>query len=62
MTTAPAGQGGSLWIESTTETSFAALVDPVDVDVAVVGGGIAGITVALLLKRAGKSVALLDAR
>jgi glycine/D-amino acid oxidase-like deaminating enzyme/nitrite reductase/ring-hydroxylating ferredoxin subunit len=62
MTDARRRQGGSLWIESTPETSFGALVDPVDVDVAVVGAGIAGITAALLLKRAGKTVALLDAK
>jgi glycine/D-amino acid oxidase-like deaminating enzyme/nitrite reductase/ring-hydroxylating ferredoxin subunit len=52
----------SLWIESTPETSYSALADSLDVDVAVVGGGIAGITCALLLKRAGKTVALLDAK
>ena len=53
---------GSLWVETTPETAYPSLFDPVDVDVAVVGAGIAGITTAFLLKRAGKSVALLDAK
>ncbi len=52
----------SLWIESTPETSYQALGDGLEVDVAVVGGGIAGITAAYLLKRAGKSVAVVDAK
>ena len=53
---------GSLWIESTPETSYDALADGLEVDVAVVGGGIAGITTARLLKREGKTVALLDSK
>jgi glycine/D-amino acid oxidase-like deaminating enzyme/nitrite reductase/ring-hydroxylating ferredoxin subunit len=52
----------SLWIESTPETAYDALSDGANVDVAVVGAGIAGITAGLLLKRAGKSVAVLDAK
>jgi glycine/D-amino acid oxidase-like deaminating enzyme/nitrite reductase/ring-hydroxylating ferredoxin subunit len=52
----------SLWIESTPETSYGALADGLDVDVAIVGGGIAGLTAACLLKRAGKTVAVLDAK
>ena len=57
-----AGRGGSLWVESTPETAYAPLADGLDVDVAVVGGGIAGLTAALLLKRAGKSVAVLESK
>jgi glycine/D-amino acid oxidase-like deaminating enzyme/nitrite reductase/ring-hydroxylating ferredoxin subunit len=52
----------SLWVETTPETSYGALADGLEVDVAVVGAGIAGITTALQLKRAGKTVALLDAK
>jgi glycine/D-amino acid oxidase-like deaminating enzyme/nitrite reductase/ring-hydroxylating ferredoxin subunit len=50
----------SLWIASTSETSYAALTEGVEVDVAVLGGGIAGVTAAFVLKGAGKTVALLD--
>jgi glycine/D-amino acid oxidase-like deaminating enzyme/nitrite reductase/ring-hydroxylating ferredoxin subunit len=56
------GRGGSLWVESTHETEFEPLSAPLRVDVAVVGAGITGITAALLLKRAGKSVALVDSK
>ncbi len=52
----------SLWIESTPETAYGALADSLDVDVAIVGGGIAGLTAAYLLKQAGKTVAVLDAK
>jgi glycine/D-amino acid oxidase-like deaminating enzyme/nitrite reductase/ring-hydroxylating ferredoxin subunit len=52
----------SLWIESTPETGYPSLTGRPEVDVAVVGGGIAGITTAYLLKRAGKSIALLDSK
>jgi glycine/D-amino acid oxidase-like deaminating enzyme/nitrite reductase/ring-hydroxylating ferredoxin subunit len=51
----------SLWIDSTPATDRDPLAGDLDVDVAVVGGGITGVTVALLLAQAGRSVALLDA-
>jgi glycine/D-amino acid oxidase-like deaminating enzyme/nitrite reductase/ring-hydroxylating ferredoxin subunit len=50
----------SYWIESTPETSYPRLQGDLEIEVAVVGGGITGITAALLLQRAGKSVALLE--
>ncbi len=50
----------SYWVDSTPETDFPSLTETVSVDVAVLGGGITGITAATLLKRAGKTVALLD--
>lgn len=55
----------SLWVATTPETSYPYLGQDgstdVDVDVAVIGAGITGITTALLLKQAGATVALLDA-
>jgi glycine/D-amino acid oxidase-like deaminating enzyme/nitrite reductase/ring-hydroxylating ferredoxin subunit len=56
-------QGGeSIWVATTPETDYPALTADVEVDVAVVGAGITGVTAAVLLKRAGKRVALLDAK
>jgi len=52
----------SYWIDSTPETEFPALSGEVRVDVAVLGGGITGLTAATLLKEAGKTVALVEAR
>jgi glycine/D-amino acid oxidase-like deaminating enzyme/nitrite reductase/ring-hydroxylating ferredoxin subunit len=54
--------GPSFWIETTPETSYPALSEGTAVDVAVVGAGITGITAAVLLKRAGKTVALIDSK
>jgi len=54
--------GPSFWIETTPGTDYPALAEAVSVDVAVVGGGITGITAAALLKRAGKTVAVLDSK
>ena len=56
-------QGGeSIWVATTPETDYPQLSTDVEVEVAVVGAGITGITTAVLLKRAGKRVALLDAK
>jgi glycine/D-amino acid oxidase-like deaminating enzyme/nitrite reductase/ring-hydroxylating ferredoxin subunit len=52
----------SYWIDSTPTPRFPRLEEPVEVDVAVLGAGIAGITVATLLKEAGKTVALLESK
>jgi glycine/D-amino acid oxidase-like deaminating enzyme/nitrite reductase/ring-hydroxylating ferredoxin subunit len=54
--------GRSFWLATTPETSYPAVADGVRVDVAVVGGGITGITAAILLKRAGKTVALIESK
>ena len=51
----------SLWMDTTPEESFPNLDRPLSVDIAVLGGGIVGISTALLLKRAGMTVAVLEA-
>jgi glycine/D-amino acid oxidase-like deaminating enzyme/nitrite reductase/ring-hydroxylating ferredoxin subunit len=56
------GKPSSLWIDTTPETRFPALAGDVSVDVAVIGGGITGITAATLLKRAGRTVALVESK
>jgi len=58
----PAGRAESFWMASTPGTNFPELAEGVRVDVAVLGGGIAGITTALLLKEAGLSVAVVEAK
>ncbi|MGH9244782.1 MAG: FAD-dependent oxidoreductase [Acidimicrobiales bacterium] len=51
----------SLWIATTPETTYPALDADARVDVAVIGGGITGLTTARLLVAAGVSVALVEA-
>jgi glycine/D-amino acid oxidase-like deaminating enzyme/nitrite reductase/ring-hydroxylating ferredoxin subunit len=51
----------AVWDADTDDFVFPALARDIDVDVAVVGGGITGISVAALLARAGKRVAVLEA-
>ena len=50
----------SLWLDDLPATSHPALTERRSFDVAVVGGGITGLTTALLLARDGRSVCLLD--
>ena len=59
MTTVSARE--SLWIDTAPATDFPELAGEARFDVAVVGGGIAGLTTALLLKRQGATVAVLEA-
>ena len=56
-------QGGkSFWIATTPETGYPKLSREIAVDVAVVGAGITGVTAAVLLKRASRTVALIDSK
>jgi len=50
----------SLWIDTTPSTHYASLREDLEADVAIVGGGITGITAAYLLSKAGKSVVLVE--
>lgn len=52
----------TLWSESARPVVFPTLGEATTVDVAIVGGGITGVTAALLAKRAGLRVALLESR
>ena len=55
------GRAESYWIATTPESNYPALPGDIRVDVAILGGGIVGITSALLLKQAGVSVAVVEA-
>jgi glycine/D-amino acid oxidase-like deaminating enzyme/nitrite reductase/ring-hydroxylating ferredoxin subunit len=55
------GLAESYWMDSTASTSYPSVPHRVEVDVAVVGGGIAGICTAWELARAGRSVVILEA-
>jgi glycine/D-amino acid oxidase-like deaminating enzyme len=52
----------SLWLSGVTPPPYPELRGEVRADVAVLGGGIAGVTTALRLQRAGVDVVLLEAR
>ncbi|HSL59748.1 MAG TPA: FAD-dependent oxidoreductase [Acidimicrobiales bacterium] len=52
----------SVWLATAEHTTHPPLAGDTDVDVAVVGGGITGLTTALLLQRDGARVALIEAR
>jgi len=51
----------SFWVETAQATSYPALSADRGFDVAVLGAGIAGVTTALMLKREGRRVALIEA-
>ena len=55
------GKEGSFWLEMCPATDLPTLEDGLKVEVAILGGGIAGITAATLLKDAGLSVAVIEA-
>ena len=51
----------SYWINSTPKTQYPSLTEDITVDVAIIGGGIAGISCAYLLKKEGLKVAVIEA-
>ena len=51
----------SYWLASTDRTNYPALEKDIKVDVAIAGGGMAGITAAYMLKKAGMRVAVIEA-
>jgi glycine/D-amino acid oxidase-like deaminating enzyme len=53
-------QHASVWLATSDRPSYPALDGDVDVDVAVIGGGITGLTTALLVQASGARVALID--
>jgi len=53
-------KGNSLWLDTATAPSYPALEGDVTVDVAVIGGGIAGLSAACFLKQRGYTVAVLE--
>jgi glycine/D-amino acid oxidase-like deaminating enzyme len=55
------GKEISFWLESTHDTYFPKLDKKLKVDVAILGGGIAGISTAILLKESGHTVAVIEA-
>jgi glycine/D-amino acid oxidase-like deaminating enzyme/nitrite reductase/ring-hydroxylating ferredoxin subunit len=61
LTASVARRRASLWLDTTEDAGFPRLDRPLTVDVAVLGGGIVGISTALLLKRAGMTVAVVEA-
>jgi glycine/D-amino acid oxidase-like deaminating enzyme/nitrite reductase/ring-hydroxylating ferredoxin subunit len=60
--TALTGKPASYWIDSTPETTYSPLQTIGLVDVAIVGAGIAGLTAAVQLKQAGKTVAVIESK
>jgi glycine/D-amino acid oxidase-like deaminating enzyme len=51
----------SYWLASTAKTDYPALENDIKIDVAIVGGGITGITTAYFLKKEGLRVAIIEA-
>lgn len=60
MVDVPHNEQRSLWIDTTPQTAYPALDRRLKVDVAIVGGGITGLTAAAFLKHSGLSVAVLE--
>jgi glycine/D-amino acid oxidase-like deaminating enzyme/nitrite reductase/ring-hydroxylating ferredoxin subunit len=59
--TEPPGKPESLWLATSEHPGYPSLEDGLNVDVAVLGGGVVGLTTAALLKRQGATVAVIEA-
>ncbi|MFE7776227.1 FAD-dependent oxidoreductase [Streptomyces sp. NPDC057445] len=59
--TLPGQPGGSLWTEYDPDLRYPSLRSDIRVDVAVIGGGMAGLCTARELARSGRTVAVLEA-
>lgn len=55
------GKAESIWVDTTPKTNYPTLPSDLQTDVCVVGAGIAGLTAAYLLSKAGKKVVLIEA-
>ncbi|CAN5178422.1 FAD-dependent oxidoreductase [soil metagenome] len=55
------GKHTSYWIDSTKQKSHSTLSSNIEIDVAVIGGGIAGVSCAYMLSQQGKKVAIIEA-
>jgi glycine/D-amino acid oxidase-like deaminating enzyme/nitrite reductase/ring-hydroxylating ferredoxin subunit len=61
METTVPGKPLSLWLATTPDTRYPALTGKSQYDVAILGGGLAGLTAAYLLSKTGKTVAVIEA-
>ncbi|GAA0176722.1 FAD-dependent oxidoreductase [Clostridium sediminicola] len=55
------GLNESFWIKSTNNTNYPSLEEDISIDVAIIGGGIAGLTSAFELSKSGVDIALFEA-
>ncbi|TVQ20213.1 MAG: FAD-dependent oxidoreductase [Leptolyngbya sp. DLM2.Bin15] len=60
MITKASGKQVSFWIDSTPTTAYPTFSNGISVDVAIIGAGIVGLTAATQLKKAGKTVAVIE--
>lgn len=61
MTSATNGHSLSVWMDESSKLAYPPLAGDVDIDVCVIGAGIAGLTTAYLLMKEGRRVVVIDA-